>query len=1457
MITEFSKIRKRSGRVVPFEQDKIAKAISLAGKATGEFNLDVAKHLAAIVTHKAVCLLEDVPTVEQIQDVVVDVLLDSPYRESAKNYILYRDQHAQLRELTDRNSISLIDSYIDRDSWEVKENSNMSYSLQGLNIYTAGEATKRYWLRKFYKPSIRKAYTECAMHIHDLSVLGSYTYFGKECIIAKYKGSLLLLSFSQLYDVVETLEDNPKPGVFTKYPEDLVVLDKEGWTKVTRLTRKTKDKDMYFVKNRGGRSVIVTEDHPVITQDGNRAASEVTTDDFTYTVDLTKLLGSDSIFTEDSIDLLSELKKRNITDIRGTGLYFNGKKLSELFTEEEFPSTDGVISTCSQGIGRTIPLTEDFGYFVGAVLAEGYLSYDTGNKITLTQRDKLWLEKVNSYSIKTLGIAGIITQRDNDYELSFYNGLLKLLFESVFRIGNCLCDITLPVNILSYNKDFVLGVLGGIIDGDSSIITEKTISFSCFYSRSLLEQCCAILSLLGFTPKDENLEYVGPTRIYKGRIIAQGDHLYSLSFRNAASVDIPSFKYKEALVSKKAWMDEDRAAWHKIITVSKTDFPDEYIYDITTESHTLVVNGMWNHNCVGWDLQDLLQSGYRGVAIKPESKPAKHFRTALGQIVNFFFTLQGEAAGAQAFSNFDTLLAPFIAYDNLDYIAVKQAMQEFVFNMNVPTRSGFQAPFTNLTMDLIPPAHLANKRVVIGGEFKDRKYCEFQSEMNMLNRAFLEVMTEGDMHERVLTFPIPTYNITKDFDWDNPLLDFLWDVTAKYGIPYFANFVNSDMSPDDARSMCCRLRLDLRKLEHRGGGLFGANPLTGCYDDKTEIMTDAGWKYFSELSYDDKVFTLSENDDIELHKPKNIFTYDWDGELYSFKAKSLDLLVTPNHRMLCDHVPDGKRTFLTAETFDANNYRIPKQGKWKGVNREYFTLPAIENRVPMDIPMNTWLKFYGLFLSEGSFDNKKIAQRHGYRVFISQSKEENLQIITDVLDALPFNYRKESASYIICNKQLWSYLRQFGKQPYRFITTDIKELCNSQLKILFDYMMVGDGHIREPKSSNHSSQLTYYTVSSRLADDLQEVIMKLGMLGTKVGRDRSKHVSYIRGRRINTSRICYTVSIQQSKHYRIRKDNITKEYYKGKVYCCEVENNSVMVRRNGKVTWCGNSIGVVTINLPQIGFLSETKEEFFTRLIELMDMAKESLEVKRKVIEQLTENNLYPYSKFYLRSVKERHGNYWQNHFSTIGLVGMHEACLNLLGVGIETEEGGAFALDVLNFMREKLTEYQEETGNLYNLEATPAEGTSYRLAKSDVKKFPGIITAGTPDSPFYTNSSQLPVDCTDDLFTALDKQDLLQAAYTGGTVQHVFLGEAAPDNTVVKNFVRKVCEGYQIPYFTLSPTFSICPNHGYLKGEQLACPECGETAEVYSRVVGYLRPVSQWNDGKQKEFELRSTFKL
>ena len=512
--------------------------------------------------------------------------------------------------------------------------------------------------------------------------------------------------------------------------------------------------------------------------------------------------------------------------------------------------------------------------------------------------------------------------------------------------------------------------------------------------------------------------------------------------------------------------------------------------------------------CAGWSLKQLIQEGLGGVPGKITSSPAKHLATLCNQMVNFLGIMQNEWAGAQAFSSFDTYLAPFVKVDNLSYYEVKKAIQSFVYGVNIPSRWGTQAPFSNITLDWTVPNDLAELNAIVGGKEMDFKYKDCKKEMDMINKAFIETMIEGDANGRGFQYPIPTYSITKDFDWteteNNKLL---FEMTAKYGTPYFSNYINSDMQPSDIRSMCCRLRLDLRELRKKSGGFFGSGESTG-------------------------------------------------------------------------------------------------------------------------------------------------------------------------------------------------------------------------------------------------------------------------------------------------------------------------------------------------------SIGVVTINMPRIGYLAKDERDFYARLDKMMDISARSLKVKREVISKLLENGLFPYTKRYLSTL--------DNHFSTIGLVGMNECCLNAkwLRKDLTHAEAQKFTVDVLNHMRERLSDYQVKYGDLYNLEATPAESTSYRLAKHDVAQYPDIVTAAKKgETPYYTNSSHLPVGYTEDIFGALDVQDELQTLYTSGTVFHAFLGERLPGWKSAQSLVRKIAENYRLPYYTLSPTYSVCKDHGYIAGEVYECPTCGKKTEVYSRITGYYRPVQNWNDGKAQEFKDRKVY--
>jgi ribonucleoside-triphosphate reductase len=690
--------------------------------------------------------------------------------------------------------------------------------------------------------------------------------------------------------------------------------------------------------------------------------------------------------------------------------------------------------------------------------------------------------------------------------------------------------------------------------------------------------------------------------------------------------------------------------------------------------------------CCGWDLKDLLIRGFGGVSDKVQSKPPKHFRSALGQVINFFYTMQGEAAGAQAFASFDTYLAPFIRYDNLTHKQVKQALQEFMFNVNVPTRVGFQTPFTNVTLDVVPSKMIGEENVILGGEIKKEKYKDFQKEMDMFNQAFAEVMLEGDSTGRVFSFPIPTYNIDKNFDYDRESLKPMWEMTSKYGIPYFSNFVNSDMDKDDARSMC----------------LFPEEDILIKQDSNIEKLT------IGEL------FNESKGEQL-------------DDEWFNMKSP------------------------IEALSLNSESGKL----EWVGIQK---MLRVVERSL----------------------------------VNIRTKDGKTMRVSSNHLVAV---YTKDG---IITKKA-----KEIGKDDFLLVMKDETNVIQDNQETVFKES------IEWLRNSDFAVVKVAETISTELDYD-QEF---------------------------------FDIELEKNHYFVHSQGNITHN-------CCRLRLDNRELRKRGGGLFGANpltgSLGVVTLNLARVGYLAKTKKEFKNKVLELMEMAKDSLEQKRKVIEKLSDAGLYPYSTYYLSDIKKRFNSYWQNHFNTIGVNGMNEALLNFLGKDIASSEGQEFAKEILDLMREKLMDYQNETNNLYNLEASPAEGATYRFAKKDKELYPDIICANQEayedgKEPYYTNSTQLPVDFTDDIFTALEKQEDLQAKYTGGTVLHGFLGEKIDDIEQTKTLVKTIVNNYKLPYFTITPTFSICPKHGYLKGEHKYCPICDKEMG-YSEENGITTETSEVN---------------
>lgn len=1030
---KITQIRKRDGRIVDFDQAKIAEAIWRALQITKEAK---SKKQAEKLSDQLVMLLNkkfhsrSIPAVEEIQDLVEEALIRARLIKTAKAYILYREQHRKIREIKNMlDSNELVENYLKQLDWRVKENSNMSFSLQGLNNYISSAVSSRYWLNKVYPQEVRQAHLDGDFHIHDLQLLSAYCagwdlgdlllrgfggVTGKiESKSAKHFRSALGQIVNFFYTLQGEVAGAQAFSNFDTYLAPFIRHDNLTYNEV-----KQSIQEFLFnvnVPTRVGFQCM-SEDTEILSQDGWKKYDQIKTGDIIATFNIEK-------------GFIEYLPVKNIFAKKYKGQMYNLKnRISDQLISPEHRvvrrrfGADGYVL---EKIEKILELRSPFMVPVGS---EGYISGDDNFNEDIV---KLIAWVVAEGSLDRSGRGG---GRISIYQSEKKN---KEDYGEIVSLCNSLK--------LKYTERAQLGL------GEEC----NVIRFDADSTRKILKYFDS--------DKKKGIKFIPKTIIDAG--------------------------VETARLFLETYIKGDGHEGCKITTTSK-----------------IIRDGL---------LQVIVNTGYSATVLnrKPDNNLSKKDRYII-RIIKHKDTYINKVKKI----NYNGII--WCPNTKNETVIAKRKGKIFITG---------NTPFTNITMDLFPPENLKNEAVIIGGKPQPSKYGDYQKEMDMLNSAFAEVMMEGDAKGRVFTFPIPTYNITKNFDWDKPVVNKIFDMTAKYGIPYFSNFINSDMNPEDARSMCCRLRLDNRELRRRGGGLFAANPLTG-------------------------------------------------------------------------------------------------------------------------------------------------------------------------------------------------------------------------------------------------------------------------------------------------------------------------------------------------------SIGVVTLNLARIGYLAhktyplekeKAQKEFFRRLEEVMNIARTSLEIKREILEKLTEEGLYPYAKHYLVSIKEKFGEYWRNHFSTIGINAMNEALLNLIGQDISTEEGRVFALKAMDFMRDKLMDFQNETNNLYNLEATPAEGATYRLAKLDKARYPEIVVANEDElrkngaEPYYTNSTNLPVNFTDDIFSALKLQDDLQIKYTGGTVIHVFVGEKMPGAEATKNLVRKISENFKLPYYTITPTFSICPDHGYLAGEHFECPECHKATEVYSRIVGYLRPVQQWNKGKQAEFKDRKVFKV
>ena len=1040
--------------------------------------------------------------------------------------------------------------------------------------------------------------------------------------------------------------------------------------------------------------------------------------------------------------------------------------------------------------------------------------------------------------------------------------------------------------------------------------------------------------------------------------------------------------------------------------------------------HNLDTLGVY---CAGWDLYDLLLKGFGGVSGKVDTLPAKHLRSALGQVVNFIYTIQGEVAGAVAFSNFDTLLAPFIRYDSLNYSQVKQALQEFMFNMSVPTRVGFQNPFSNITLDLKPSSTFAKQPVIIGGQPQKETYGEFEEEMKMFDKALYEVYLEGDKNQRVFSV---------DSDCLCPIKNSEKIKLVKIG-DYIDNLMEKK-KPIYIKKNNCQV-LDIRDLNIKSLGIMDGKINWQKVNFLVRHPSDNLLKIWTQGGFNIKV------------TPSHSVLVLKNSQIQNFEASKLqkgDYLVAPKSVPLGDNkiskislveefIKKGREKGIYIRNIfnkDGKRLRQPRVYKNSIGHLSVFPLGWIVNNINnldlskakinlagSNIRISNYLQFtkelvefLGWYCAEGSAEKnekyggislgfnlskekkrayyiKRLAQKifGNISIVIREIRERNLievrihsklvrRIIIEVFEIKNKKGKKvPQIIFELCPEMKKIFLNAYFKGD-AWLTKNIvvnsisRELIYGvstllkQLNIfhtLTEYLWKGTPRWRiniwhnrklEPKDSYTISKVPikesgleeivekilernpYYRDSlkrkyknskNRIFKQFKishcnstsfEKVKKLIEIAKKekfeipsaLKKIENNNLLFLKIKNIekvpSTNGMVYDFSTESENFvadqflvhntFPIPTINITKDfswdepafdgifeasakyginYFANYIHsdmdpsdtrsmCCRLrlDLRELYNRGGGGLFGAGaltGSIGVVTINMPRIGYLSKTKKEFFEKLGKIMDLAKESLEIKRKVLENYIEKGLYPYSRYYLEGVKKMKGKYYANHFSTIGLIGMNEALLNFIGENIALKRGRKFALEVLDFMRERLVKYQKETGSLYNLEQTPAESTSFRLALKDKEKYPDIITAGTKEVPYYTNSSQLPVNYTDDVFEAFKLQDELTCKYTGGSVLHIFLGERLPSGDMVKKLVQKVFSKFHLPYITITPTFSICPSHGYLNGEHFECPKCTikQPCEVYSRIVGYIRLVSQWNIGKQTEFKERKEYKI
>jgi ribonucleoside-triphosphate reductase (formate) len=1304
-----SKIEKRNGEVVDFDVQKIESAVYKALTFTKKGDKDEAR----VISDKVLEVLlqrfsrEEVPTVEDIQNIVEEALIMEGFIDTARSYILYREKRREVRDAMTQleDSSEIIEKYIDEIDWEVKENANMTYSLQGLNQHATSHISKKYWLNKIYPYEIREAAKNQDFHIHDLNLLATYCcgwdlqdlllrgFGGVPSKIESKPPKHFRPALGQIVNFFFTLQGESAGAQamsnFDTFLAPFIRYDNLDYKQVKQSLQEFLFNCM--VPTRVGFQCL-SEDTEILTKDGWKKHNEVKQGDVIKTFNTEEKIIQEKqvkkVFSKEYEGKMYSVSNRIQDQLISPHHRMVRKKFnSERYVLEEVEEvlklkTPQTIPIAADNKNKAIDITNEEIKLVAWIVSEGSMESKVNwRRIVIYQSEKKNKEKYEEI-LALLEILGIkYTTQEGSKSLGDVVMQIRFNSEETQKILD-LFDTKdsvkkIPSRFLEMSQKQSRVFLETYIKGDGHEGSKITVS-----DKETLRDLQRIIvnSGYGFTTSKRKSSGVGKKMLYIIRVI----------------------RHQETHITK----------------IKEVDYKG-FIWSVNTDNETVIAK-----------------------------RKGKVFITG-------------------------------------------------------------NTPFLNVSLDVKIPEFLRNQPIIIGGEAKRETYGEFQKEVDIFNKAFYECLMEGDSKGRVFTFPIPTISIAKDFDWDNKALDPMWEATAKYGINYFSNFIQSDMKPEDFRSMC---------------------PLDR--NEKVLIRSKRG----RGLEYSSIGFIC------EGRAKENEYEVYSDGKFIKGRFNKF-----PNQKMMLVVLKNGHKIKMSENHL---NY-VMKDSKsaietLKGKDlKEGFYLPYSLNVYEGEGGNKDLGYFVGAFAGDGSFDGD------GSVVF-SLEQERKKEIISKIIKisekyfGAHYSTKKDPKTKLFTLK---IHSRAAVGLCKDFIANKKREK-HYKARIFGTSVEFRKGVLKGHYETDGGNKNRTYTSSKRMVESINMLNATLGKTTSIYKDDREGRL----GSEPNYAVRAYSFANKKYGDIWFKKKEkvwvqikLIKKINKISVaYCFEVENgepvftvgttgilthncrlrldNKELIKRGGGLFGSQpltGSIGVCTINLPRIGYLSKTKDEFYSRLGAVMDLAKESLEIKRKAVDNFIEKGLYPYSKHYLNSVKKMRGSYFGNHFSTIGLIGMNESLLNFMGEGTGSEEGRKFAVEILDFMRDRLVEYQEKTGNLYNLEATPGEGCSYRQASIDRGRYPDIITAGTKENPYYTNSIHLPVGYTDDPFEALDLQDELQQKFTGGTVFHLFLGERMATAESAKGLVKKVLNNYHLPYITITPTFSVCPNCGYLKGEQFYCPNC------------------------------------